>query len=160
MTDEQKYPSVDLAYEITLNSYTIAFQRSDTIDAGVDRLITWATSINLALITLVFTKTPASHPMNCWLFVAATLLMMTIGWGYTAKLAGWFHILEPRVLFLEGWLKSSHWTFQKDIIDWGSQHIELNMNLVKKKAKFLGYATFSFLLEMVALGLWVLESSR
>jgi hypothetical protein len=157
--NEDKYPSVNLAYEITLRSYDLAIKRADFIDDAIDKLIVWSTGLNLGIITLVLTKTNTGCLNNCFFYYAMAMFSITIILGYVAKLAGWLRTQNPRVL-LESWLHKTEWEFKKDIIYFGSDHFEKNMAYVKRKAKFLGYATLIFLLEMVVLGLWVSAVTR
>ncbi len=135
----------------------MALRRSDFIDDSVDKLFTWSSGINVGVLTIAFTRLGVTN-LNDWRLVIASVLYVTmIVLVFTVKLAGWLKVINPRTLWSE-WLHKSHWQFQKGIIDWGSQHFVSNMTLVKKKAKLAGYASFSFLLEMVVLVWWVLSS--
>lgn len=158
---EEQYPSVDLAYDITLQSYDIAFKRSDLIDGNADKLLTWATATNLAIFTIVITKfiqpEQIHKAMNIWFYIASFLYVVMVFIVHRVKLAGWFAILNPEILW-KGWLHKSHWQFKKDILAFGRKDFVNNMTLIKKKAKLLGYATFSFLLQMAVLVKWVMDS--
>ncbi|MEJ2744412.1 MAG: hypothetical protein P8123_01810 [bacterium] len=158
-TNEEKYPSVSLAYEITLRSYDLAIKRSDFLDDSIDKLIVWATGINLGVITLVLTKFSAATLQNRYFYIAAALFASVVVMGYTAKLIAGLRVQNPKILY-NSWLHKSVWNFQKDIIYLGADHFTKNMLYINRKAKFLGCATFTFLLEMSVLGYWVMVVSH
>ena len=58
-SNEDKYPSVELAYDIALKSYDWLFRRLEVMDDRIEKIIAYATGITLAFVTII-TRTGTS----------------------------------------------------------------------------------------------------
>ncbi len=157
--DPNEYPSVNLAYEIGLRSYDYTRYSLDAVDQGLDALRTWATTITLGVIVLIASK---DHLASLWdkcfllaisLFGLVVLLTIIPKWFKTMR------VISPEGLYNK-WLHYSEWEFKKNTLYWAGDDFKVNMKGVRLRGHFLLAGTVTFFLEVAALVLWVVSSTR
>jgi hypothetical protein len=153
-TNEEKFPSVKYAYELSLQSYDWAI---NTIASFTG----WITTINLALITLVSSRfvqsaTQYSPFKSCLFYTAMELLFVTIIYAIIVKARGYLILITPKQLYNKS-LRFSEWEFKRTVIENAKNHFERNKALVNRKSVHLTVITLLFFIEIILLVLWIVQ---
>jgi hypothetical protein len=154
---EDKWPSVDLAYDIALLSYNWLQQRLDAVTKKTQFLLTTASSITLA--TPVFAKAllPDITFSSLWFETAICVFVLTIVVGLVGWMRGGLELLSPQKLYKES-LGKSVWEFKKDIVFWAGEHFENNASLVNRRANLSIAMSVFLVLEIVLFVAWIVTS--
>jgi hypothetical protein len=152
-SSEEKYPSVELAYAISLKSYEWVLDRVNAVDEGIEKLLALASSINLAVIAVVSGGNLSFHG---WFWVALSLFAAGVVVGMTARLGSKVILITPANLYSK-WLHFSPWEFRQNMIYFVGQHFEKGRRLVNRKGAYAIVVATIFLLEGVALALWLVS---
>lgn len=153
-TNEEIYPGVLPAYTIALQSYEIAFKRSDAADNSLDRLSTLASSITIGVIAIVGKWETISF--KSYSFYLAIILFAVISIiCLIAKNRHSLQVIGPNQIY-DKWLHHSEWEFKKNVIHTAGEHFLSNRKYVDRKVHWCWFATTLFLVEMVCLAIWVL----
>lgn len=151
-TEEKKYPGVDLAYPLALESYEWAAKRFDTLDSRIQTILGLGISLTLAVpIALSALKLSIN---GRWFVAAAVLFVLALSLGTYARLMGKLTVITPEMLY-QKWLHLSDWEFKKNLIFFAGEHFNKNRNLLEKRHRFAAAATFIFFLEVLALAVSV-----
>ena len=112
-TDEEKYPSVGLAYDIALKSYDWSIQRLNAVDDRIDKLLTWISSITLGVVAFVGTKGPVNaFRCNAFFLLSMIIFAITVCFGLYTRHQGSLKLISPRKLY--GVLHESSFEFRKN----------------------------------------------
>jgi hypothetical protein len=154
---EDKWPSVDLAYDIALLSYDWLQQRLDAVTKKTQFLLTIASSITLA--TPVFAKAllPNISFSSLWFETAIGFFVLTVVVGLIGWMWGGLELISPQKLY-EGSLSKSVWEFKKDVVYWAGEHFENNASLVNRRANLAIAVSVFLVLEIVLLVAWIVTS--
>lgn len=154
-TVEQNYPSVDLAYDITLKSYDWAIQRYDAIDNTIDKLLGWISSITLGVIAIVATKEPQPNFQDCAFYVAMFFFGITVVSGVATKVWGSLSLINPQDVYNK-YLTLVKSDFKKKVVFFGGKAFKRNQTIVNHKGKVSILMIGCFIGEMVAIGYWLI----
>jgi hypothetical protein len=162
-TNEEKYPSVEYAYDLSLQSYDWGIRRLDAVDSTIASFTGWVTGINLALITMISSRYVANSdsisPFKSSLFwLSMVLLLLTIIYAIKIKARGELMLITPRRLYQKS-LRFSKWEFKRTVIQNASYHFESNRKMVNWKHKHLNIINYLFLAEIISLALWIISLS-
>lgn len=156
---EQQYPSVPLAYDLAIKSYDWVYRRSEIIDNKIEKLIAWATGLNLALVAFIGNLIRSNTVINyysIWLYAAIALFIVGTTSGMIAKLKGSMKTVTPSML-INGWLHQSEWEFKKNALYRASEDHDFNKKYVNKKGLIATIAAFSFFAEAIVLAIWLIR---
>jgi len=143
------FPSVDLAYQLSVSSYDIAIKRLDSIDARIQTLLAFATSTTAIVVSL----SAGRGLRTTYFYFAAASMAFAIILGIWARMIGRIKLVRPNVLF-ERWLRKDEWTFKKDFIRFAGHDFEKNMGLVTLKWRMSLGVIVLFVLQVAFLVLW------
>lgn len=155
-TNEKKYPSVELAYDISLKTYDWAMQRSDSIDGTIDKLLAWISSITLGVIAIMATKIQFVSFHSNYFYMAIACFVFTILAGTYTKIRGSLSLITPENLYHK-YLSYEQWEFKKNIIFWAGEDFKHNQGLVNWKGRVSIFMIIAFLLETIAIGEWLIS---
>jgi hypothetical protein len=149
--NEENYPSMDLVYGIALQSYEITQRRSDVADDRIAKLITFALSLNLAVVTIVSAHAKGNPIVfsNCLFIAAMIFFVIGIATCIVRGMKGSLRTLSPSALYKES-LGDTHWEFMKNIIYWSGENFQTNKKYVNGKANAAILAAFIFAAEGAA----------
>lgn len=156
---EKKYPSVPLAYDLAIKSYDWVYRRSEIIDDKIEKLIAWATGLNLAFVAFIGNLVRGNTVINyysIWLYIAIVLFVVGTTSGMMAKLKGSMKTIDPSML-VNGWLHQSEWEFKKNALYRASEDHGFNKKYVNKKGRIATIAAFSFFVEAIVLAIWLIR---
>jgi hypothetical protein len=151
---EQSYPAVGLAYEVALASYEVAQKRYDAIDARIQTLLAFATTLTLA-VPAAASSIRGADLRSRWLISALIAFAGTVAVGTYARWKGDIILLNPKHLY-DGWLRYSEWEFKTNMVYWAGEHFEANRRLINSKGRLAVAASIMFALEALMLVVWVL----
>jgi len=156
ITPEDQYPSVDLAYQIAVDSYDAAIKRIDSIDGRLQTLLTFAGTIGVAVPSAGVSRGLVSF-RSPWLYLAILSFVLAIIVGSYARFSGTIRLLDPGV-FYQKWLHFSPWEFKKNLIFFAAEDFECNTKLGKRNWDLSIVVLILFLLEVAFLVLWVAKA--
>lgn len=154
----QKYPTVLFAYDIAVKSYDWILSRSDAVDSKIDRIIAWNSSINVGVIAILAKKIEGSSFCSIWFFIAAVTFLMITVLGIVTKAFGSLNIPSPEVIYNQE-LHKTEWEFKKDAIYNSGQDFKKNQRLVNTKGNSAIAMSIIFLINILAIGLWIISLS-
>lgn len=148
---EETYPSIDLAYDIAVESYKTGVERLDSIDARIQTLTVFTVSV----IAVVVSATAGRLSFrSCWFYAAVLLLLLSIAASLYARWTGDIWLLKPSE-FHDKWLHKSPAQFKTDLIYWSGCDFLDNMKLVEDKWRLSLFAIILFALAVACLTVWV-----
>ncbi len=151
----ERFPSIDLAYEIAVSSYESVTKRIDSTDGRIQTLLTITLAAYVAIPTLLKNEVASFFS---WSFITSILLLAgAMSLGAYARFAGKIKMLRPKSLW-DGWLHLPQSEFKRDMIFFAGEDYDANVKLLGKKWK-LGIASMLiFALSLVFLIVWATDS--
>lgn len=155
-SNEEKYPSVTLAYELSHKSYDWAIERLNSADDKIDRLIVWIASMTLGFIALVGSGRKLSELSYDWWFVTAMISFIAIICiGLYIRHHGSLILVSSNKMIK--WVHESEWEFKKNRIYFAGEHFKKNIRLVKKKYMCTNVLIILFVFEIFCLIKWLIH---
>lgn len=160
-TDEQIImetvrPSVDLAYDLALNSYDVAQKRLEVVEKRLQEILGFATTVSLGAIAVFANK---GYHFKSWLFVGAMAAGLSgLILGTYARLRGYLVLVKPSVLH-DKYLTLSEATFKSYFVAFAGKHWRLNADLINRKGRYTNLAVICFALEVILLVLWSVKGT-
>lgn len=148
---EHKGQSVDLAYEVAVASYDTALKQLDNMDARIQTLMAFGTTVSLAL-PAIFMSRGVSFTSG-WFIAAVITYILAIAAGVYARLTGEITLPNPKVLHKD-WLNFSTREFKEKFTYYAGEHFNKHAELIKRKWQLLTLMTLLFLLQGLLLVLW------
>ncbi|MGB7209319.1 MAG: hypothetical protein WBD27_11710 [Pyrinomonadaceae bacterium] len=150
--DEAKFPSVELAYPIAVDSYDVAIKRLDLMDGRLQTLLTIIVTFFAAFVTI---GNYQKADFSSYLFaISVIVFFVNVAAGIYARLAGSVKLLNPDNLYKD-WLADSEWEFKKNMIYFASMSFTENMTEVYTKWQFSVWLSFGLFLQAVCQLAWV-----
>ena len=156
--NEEKYPSVKLAYQLAIDSYEELRRSRDSIHKFLNSLLSIALSLLLAvpLVGKAFDLTPKSCDKACLyavigVFVFALAVCLC---GLVGRLKYKVPMIDPRKLF-KNKLHLSEWEFKKDMIYEAGQAFDSSSSSLENKWRWAIATTVCLILQIVALAFLV-----
>jgi len=151
---ETAFPSVDLAYDIAINSYDVAVKRIEWIDGRLQALLTFAATVGGAVVAA---SRSLLHFRSVWFYLAVISFGFATIVGFYARFTGTIRVLDPAV-FYQTWLHRSNWEFKKDLIYFAGEDFQCNIKLSEKIWNLSIVVLILFFLEVAFLVLWVAKA--
>src|SRR5688500_9190624 len=147
-TNEDNFPSVELAYPIAINAYQVALSRLDTMDGRLQTIV--ASSVAVVGGHVPFASGSKITFDSCWFVIARLSSVLAAGLGVYGRLSGDVRMLKLSNLYAE-WLSNQKWEFQKDMTYYAGKAFDENMTLVSWKWRVSVYVTILLVFEVAAL---------
>lgn len=151
---EDKFPSVNLAYEFVKPSYDWLQNRFDAVNSRIEFLLTFTSSITLATPIFVGTLFPTVDFVSLWFMLAMGVFILTSIAGIWGRMYGGMKLVNVKKLYDE-WLEDSEWEFKRDSIYFAGKHFDYNHKQVNTKANFGLTMTILFVIEIIFLLVWI-----
>jgi hypothetical protein len=151
---EDQYPSVDLAYDLTMKSYDTVIKRNEVQDDGIDKLRTFMTTVTLAAFGFIASRATIVSFHNWWFWFSVVMYFYTIILTVVAKSSGGLIMLSPSTLY-EKYLHYSEWEFKKNILYWMAKHSETNRKYIAHKSRLFVIIFAFFLIQILSLLVWM-----
>jgi hypothetical protein len=151
-TNEEKYPSVDLAYTLALASYELIQKRLDVIDTRLQTLIALIATVSLPIPAIAVAKNLTLN--SEWFIAAVVAFVAAIVVGTIGRVTGHVKVILPITLYNE-WLHFSEWEFKKNMIFFAGKHFEHNRALANRRGWITSVTALLFFIEGVLVALWV-----
>jgi hypothetical protein len=148
---EDKIKSVDLAYELALTSYDTAFKQLDNMDARIQTLMAFGTTVSLALPAIFMSK--GISFASGWFVAAVLTYILAIAVGIYARLTGDLTLPNPKILHKD-WLDFSVQEFKEKFTYYAGEHFDKHTDLSRWKWQLLTLMSLLFLLQGILLVLW------
>jgi hypothetical protein len=153
-TDEQRWPSVKVAYDFVLPSYQLLTSRFEAADTRLTTLLTFMSTLTLAAPIfgknvnpdIVFATPSFLCGMGC--FVLGAVI------GVIGRVTGNLVLPDPMVMY-EKSLHRSEWEFKKNQIDFAGQNFQANADAIREKGNVALGMTLALLLEVICFTVWL-----
>jgi hypothetical protein len=153
---ELQYPSVSLAFDVSKSAYDWAIRRLDVLDNRLQSMLQFAVGLTTAIIAFITTSQRHVEFRSVWFISAIVAFAAGLFIGVYARGLGSVIVVDPRVLFQQ-WLHKSEWEFRKDFIYFAAKHLQANRAIIKRKSNLTNIVTTCFMIEAVALAVWVMR---
>lgn len=153
-SQEETFPSVDLAYPIAVNSYDVALRRLEIMDGRLQTNLAFIVSVFGAFVT--YSSSAAISFASGWFVSAAALCVINVAVGTWARFHGKTKLLRPKILLTE-WLSNDQFTFKVDMIHDAAAAFEANMNLSNRKWTASILMLLIFALQVLAMVVWLVD---
>ena len=151
-----KYPSVDLAYEIAVDSYDALVKRLDSIDGRLQTMLAIFATVTATVPIIGANR--GLHFRSYWFYAAVSAMVFATLLTAAARLAGHVQLLDPNKLNADFWLKYSEWEFKSLIIQYAGKAFTANKKLIDRKWLCALLVTVTFFLGAACLTLWVADN--
>ncbi len=152
---ENRYPGVEFAYPIAVNSYEVSAKRLDAMDGRLQTILTLVATVSALIPTIANNRGVTFN--SGWFFAAAFIFLIIIGLGTYGRLCGDMKVLKPSSLF-ESWLHLEKWEFEKEMIRFAAEDFDENISLSEFRWKITAAITALFALEVALAAVWVVRS--
>src|SRR2546421_1402277 len=149
---QKDFLSIDLAYNIAVNSYDALVKRVDSIDGRLQTMLALFASVT-ATIPVIGAQRGLSFHSDWFQLAIAAMVAATIVTAI-ARLGGKVELLDPNKLNTNEWLRCSEWEFKNLVIQYAGQAFTANKRLVSRKWLCTILVTITFFLGAVCLALW------
>jgi hypothetical protein len=146
----------DLAYPLAVNSYQDTAREVNTMDARLQTLLAWATTVSLAFIAAVAGR--GYKLSSGWFITAAITFMIGAGCSIFALFRGQLWGLDPGVINAR-YLGLSSQEFKRKFVEEAGSSYEKNTHLLIWKRRLAMAAATIFLVELACLALWAVASA-
>lgn len=151
------YPSLELAYKVAISSYDVMQKRVESVETGIQTLLTYAITVSLAVPAVSAAKGLSFR--SIWFALAVGAFILAIGTGVRARqMRGLVH-LDPKVIY-EKFLHYSESEFRVKLIVSAATDFEVNRNLVNSKLRWADIASLLFTLELILLVIWMSAAAK
>ncbi|MCB0721518.1 MAG: hypothetical protein KDC42_04355 [Ignavibacteriae bacterium] len=158
MESEQKYPSIDLGYDIALRSYDWIINRWEAQQSRIENFINWATIINLALITVLFGNFFSKLMFTDWLFYITVFLFLGVTiLSIWVKSSGNLMLIIPKHIY-NMYLHLSEYDFKENIVYYSVDHFEKNIKSISRREYISNICQISFLIQVTTELFWTYKS--
>jgi hypothetical protein len=159
MSDEQslenRFRSVNLAYDIAIDSYDVLGKRLESIDGRLQTMLTILVSSTVAMLAIAANRRLDFH--SKWFYGAAGFIALAVIIAVAARLYGKIEVLNPSVLNSDKWLACSEWEFKNLVIRAADNAFTKNNRLINQKWKACVVVIVIFSLGAVCLVMWVIR---
>ncbi len=155
MEDETKYPSVDMAYDLAVQSYDSLHRRWDAINGLFHALLSVA--ITLALAMPILARALSLSLGTYWALAALGVFVLNVLCCLYGRHSDSLVVINPKTIY-DRYLHLSHWEFQKNVTYFAGKDFTTNVKAVKRKWTISLYATVLLCLGVSLVFLWILYS--
>ena len=153
------YPSIDLAYEVSLRTYDWAISRLQDVERRIDNLLRLGLTGTIALPIIAQAITKESKDLieyATWpVGVAFVLFVLALSLGVLARRHGRITLINPKLLY-DKQISKEPWDFKRQIIYFaGKTHIT-NAKLIESKSTCADIVAVLFGVELVFGAIWIL----
>lgn len=153
---KNEFPSVSIAYELSLRAVDISIRRYDNQDANLEKIITWITTVTTALLTLVASgKVIVNVDYESAFFITgSSLCVAALIVAFIAKFSGEISTTNPKKLY-EDAIEDQEVEFKKNHIYYFGEDCDSMDAYTRKKWLFGVIAILLFSLELMFYVIWV-----
>lgn len=155
--NNDKWPSVDVAFELVEPSYNWALNRLDATEKRIHGLQSLSATLTAAVPIAAEAVFESVTYANGWFIAALAAFGLLMVAGLITRFLGDVY-LPDFDNFLEKRLDNSPWEFKKDALHDAACHIEHNLTLVNRKWKAYGIMGFLLTIEVVCLCVWLVSA--
>src|SRR5690242_8964483 len=131
------YPSIDIAYSVSMGTYEWMAKRFDALDSKIQTVMAIAVSATFAVpVALVALRLSPSRNV---VYAALIFFGLAVWVAIHARLRGSMRMISPAIMY-EKWLTMSEPEFKKNAIYFAGQHFEHNANVMDQKYNFFLWA--------------------
>ena len=151
---ENAYKSVNLAYDIAVDSYDVLVKRLEAMDGRLQTMLALFASSTVAVLAIAANRKLDFH--SKWFYWAVGLMALALITTTLARLYGTIDVLDPSKLNTNKWLACSEWEFKNLIIQAAAEAFTKNKTLLDEKWTYSIVVIFIFSLGAACLAMWVI----
>lgn len=151
----ENYPSIDLAYDISIASYEVMRTRWDAMENRIQSHLSFVITVSLAVPVVASRTTLEIY--SIWLLFAALSFAASVFTATYARLSEELRIQDPAQIF-ETALRETVWEFKKNVVFYAGQSLDKNVNSIDKKHGWLMSSNMLFFAEVIFLTVWILTT--
>ncbi len=155
----REYPGTDLAYDIAVESYSLAERRRDAVHQRIDVLLSFVTTVTVAapvIVASVFEEPNFNSPL---LIAAGVVYLLLVVGALGARLVGSLRQISPKLLY-ERWLHLEEPEFKRRMIYWAGEHADAARKLTNLKALVATILAVLFVVEGALFLAWIVRLAQ
>lgn len=152
MSDSKTKSSLDLAYDLAVDSYEPLVRRLDITDGRLQTIMGFSAT-TMALVTSVASTRNLSF-RSFWFWAATIVFVSIVAIGSHARHYGEIKMIDPSK-FAADWLDLQAKEFKEFFLDYAGTHWNCNNNLVDWKWRRSVSISILFFAQVVLLVAWV-----
>jgi hypothetical protein len=152
---EKRFKSVNLAYEIAVDSYDVLAKRLDSIDGRLQTMLALFASATVAVLAIAANRNLHFH--SRWFYAAIGAMALAVTVTIIARLYGTIDVLDPSKLNTDKWLQCTEWEFKNLVIQAGALAFANNKRLIDVKWALALIVIATFSLGALCLTMWVIR---
>jgi len=152
ISEADKYPGVEIAFDLTVDSCESIIKRLDVMDGRLQTILAFAATTT-AIVPSVANSRGLTFRSN-WLYAALGLFVAQLLIGTITRSFGYIKLVRPHVLW-DRWLEKEPWVFKKDYVFFAKQHFDHNANLLRRRWWLMLLISFLFFIEVILLVAWI-----
>jgi hypothetical protein len=156
LTDEERYPGVNRAYDFVMPSYQMLMSRYEAADNRLTAMLTLASSVTLGLPVLAKALRPDATFDSTWFRIGIVVFILLIAVGITGRIRGQLMLPNPRRLYYRN-LHESEWMFKENAIYFAGLHFDRNASAIRIKGNFATAITLLFAAEALVMLAWMAQ---
>ena len=157
MEVSNKYPSLELAYQFVIPSYTNMLNRLASVEDRIQRFMIFVATLTAAIpLIAVGLNGDAKHLASYWTLLSLISFFAFVIVSIRGRSLGEVVMIDPGNLNDE-WQSKSREEFYRDILSDAGKHYTRNNKLVFRKDQWANIAIGCFAVEMVFWIVWGYE---
>lgn len=155
----REYPGTDLAYDIAVESYSLAERRRDAVHQRIDVLLSFVTTVTVAapvIVASVFEEPNFNSPL---LIAAGVVYLLLVVGALGARLVGSLRQISPKLLY-ERWLHLEEPEFKRRMIYWAGEHADAARKVTNLKALVATILAVLFVVEGALFLAWIVRLAQ
>ena len=149
---EAKFPGVELAYDIAIDSFESMIRRVDAMNARLQTMLAFAATTTAVVPTAA--KATGVSFRSWWLYFALAAFVAQLGIGMVGLSVGRLALIDPAIIYKK-WLHKSTWQFKKDLVYFAGKAFAQNYHLIRRRWRLTIAMTACFFLEVALLIGWI-----
>ena len=152
--NEEQYPSLSLAHQFVLPSYSWMLNRLASVENRVQSLLILISTVTMGIPLVVVGLSGEVHHLNGWLAIWAFLLFaLSTILGLVARAWGTIELVDP-ANFSDEWISQSPEEFRKWSTHYAGKHYAKNNALIFRKSLVVDIAVGVFVIEVFLWAWW------
>lgn len=153
---ENLYPGVPTAYELAVKSYEFGERRFQAVENRNEKILGFATSINIALMVFLTSANSPNLNLHSILFIIAVLsAIVSLISGILAMFVGRVGTIDITQIYTS-WLHLKEDDFKAEFIIQAAKDFKKTFENVEAKDKLASLGSSFFLAEIILLLVWIL----
>ena len=156
VSDEDRWPSVNRAYDFVIPSYQLLATRFEAADTRLTALLTLSSTVTIAAPIFAKNVRPDIRFASIFFVIGMAVFLIGAFIGIFGRVTGSLALPDPMVMYRES-LHCSEWEFKKNQIYFAGEHFDHNVQSIRKKGNVAICVSVATVVEVLAFVTWIVR---